>query len=90
MQHRHPAALELYENREFSYPYWLENIRFSNKRLDYPASSGGANGKRYNVYECLYSTGERFRIPVYDAQVGDRLLAVLTAKSRASICLGDG
>jgi hypothetical protein len=66
----------LYYNRNYSYPYWLVNSHFWGQCLDYPASSGGANGKRYNVYGCLNTPGQMFRISGYNAQVGGRLLAV--------------
>jgi hypothetical protein len=59
-----------------SYPYTLTNYHFWGKCLDYPASSGGTYGWRYNVYNCVYGAGQSFRISAYNAQVGGRLLSV--------------
>ncbi|GIG58644.1 hypothetical protein Lfu02_30160 [Longispora fulva] len=50
----------LYNNGS-SGPYWLEIINARTGRsLDYPASSGGANGYQYLTWDYMNSTGQRY------------------------------
>jgi hypothetical protein len=55
-------------------------FRISNGRngrcLDYPASSGGADGWQYTIWDCLGTTGQWFRISDWNSTVGGRLLTV--------------
>lgn len=59
-----------------AYRYYFRNVRFNTKCVDYPASSGGANGFRFNTYDCVYGSGQMFSIGAYNPNRIGRLLSV--------------
>jgi hypothetical protein len=62
--------------RNPNFPYWFENEVFTDKCVDYPANSGGANNFRYNTYACSYTPGQMFQISAYNTAIGGRLISV--------------
>lgn len=65
-----------YAYPNMSYRYYLINDMWPSKCLDYPASSGGANGWQFNIYSCLQNSGQMFRISAFNQQADGRLLSV--------------
>ncbi|GIE99467.1 RICIN domain-containing protein [Paractinoplanes rishiriensis] len=73
---------DLYENIDaVDYRFQLVNARTptdnSQRRcLDYPANSGGANGFQYLLWDCVNSSGQKFRRD-YNADLGAYIFAVM-------------
>jgi hypothetical protein len=55
--------------------YKFVNLQ-SGRCLDYPASSGGANGSQYQLWDCVPSAGQWFRYSAHNPYRGGRLISV--------------